>query len=71
MNAVIGHLIRILMEGKRLLSRCRAWRYIASANHTGTSAAFNQTERSAKHNQNYNKTGPRSTLYHAKYRCSN
>jgi hypothetical protein len=52
MNGIIGYLIGILMEGKGLLGRCRVWRYIAPANHTGTSAAFKQIERSAKHNQN-------------------
>jgi hypothetical protein len=52
MNRVVCYLIRILMEGQGLLGRSRAWCYIAPANHAASSAAFNQAERSAKHNQN-------------------
>ena len=71
MNNVVVCLVRILMEGKGLFGCGRACRHIASANHAGTSTAFDPAKRSAKHNQNKGSTGPRSTLYHAKYRCSN
>ncbi|MFY9949115.1 MAG: hypothetical protein WAK27_10490 [Candidatus Sulfotelmatobacter sp.] len=52
MNSVVIYLIWILVEGKWLLGCCRARRYIASANHTGTSAAGNKAECGTERHQN-------------------